>query len=162
MFKKICKATVWILSVLFATALGAQQLPKSGSFDTQTGWKATGDAFEVADKRMLGGGSVMGMIFNLKGSGPLHAGPATCFYTFSVVEGSVKNKGYCAFGDADGDLIFTYFHGANATEGTEGINNIVGGTGKYTGIQGSGTWKSKDVGTKGHHYTRQHFEYRLP
>ena len=64
MFRKICKATVWAGAALFAATLGAQQLPKSGSFDTQTGWKTTGDAFEVADKRMLGGGSVIGMIFN--------------------------------------------------------------------------------------------------
>lgn len=146
----------------FCTAAGAQQLPKSGSFDTQTGWKGTGDAFEVAEKRMLGGGNVIGMIFNLKGSGPLHAGPATCFYTFFVVDGSAKNKGFCSFGDADGDLIFTDFHGASAGEGMEGINNIVGGTGKYAGIQGSGTWKHKDIGTHGNAYTRQHFEYRLP
>ena len=72
----------------------------------------------------------------------LAANMAYCLYTFFGVDGSVKNKGFCSFGNADGDLVFTDFHGANAGEGSEGINNIVGGRGKYAGIQGSGTWKS--------------------
>jgi len=147
---------------LVCTATRADQIPKSGSFDTETGWKATGEAFEVGEKRLQGGGNVVGTIFNIKGSGPLHAGPASCFYTFFLMDGAVKNKGYCAFGDVDGDKIYTDFHGGSATVGTEGINNIVGGTGKYTGIQGSGTWISKDSGPNGQHVTFQHWEYRLP
>lgn len=143
---------------IFCDATGAQQLPKSGSINIHTGWKVTGEALEVAEKRMQGHGTGIGTSFNDKGSGPLHAGPATCFYTFFAVEGGVKNKGYCAFGDADGDRIFTDWHG----EGTEGINMIVGGTGKYAGIQGSGPWKSKDVGPNGQLYTTQRFDYRLP
>jgi hypothetical protein len=51
------------------------------------------------------------------------------------------NKGYCAFGDADGDRIFTDWDG-NAVEGT---NHIAGGTGKYRGITGSGPWKCWDT-----------------
>lgn len=156
---------VFIFNLFFATfctASGAQQLAKSGSISIHTGWKVTGEALEVADKRMQGHGSAVGTSFNDKGSGPLHVGPATCFYTFFAAEGGVKNKGFCAFGDADGDRIFTDWHGANAGEGTEGVNMIVGGTGKYAGIQGNGTWKSKDVGPNGQHYTTQRFDYRLP
>jgi hypothetical protein len=145
------------------TAVGAQQLPKSGSINFHTGWKDTGEAVDVADKRMQGHGSVIGTSFNDKGSGPLHGGPATCFYTFFLVEGAVKNKGYCAFGDADGDRIFTDWSGGTATGGgNEGINNIVGGTGKYAGVQGSGPWKCKDPGPNGQLFCTQRFDYRLP
>lgn len=158
MRKALVVAVTNLAIATLCTVANAQQLPKSGSFDTHTGWKDTGDAFEVAEKCMMGGGNVIGMIFNVKGSGPIHTGPATCFYTFFVVEGSAKNKGFCSFGDADGDRIFTDWHG----EGTEGINMIVGGTGKYAGIQGSGPWKSKEVGPSGQLYTTQRFDYRLP
>jgi hypothetical protein len=150
-------------SLAIACAIAsAQQLPKSGTISIHTGWRVTGEAIEVADKRMQGHGSVAGISFNDNGSGPLHAGPAICFYTFFATDGGVKNKGFCTFGDADGDRIFTDWQGANASEGTAGVNTIVGGTGKYAGIQGSGTWKSKDVGSNGQHLTTQRFDYRLP
>lgn len=151
------------LSSAFACAgVNAQQLPKSGTISIHTGWKVTGEAIEVADKSMQGHGSAVGTSFNDNGSGPLHAGPATCFYTFFATDGGVKNKGFCTFGDQDGDRIFTDWYGANASEGTAGVNTIVGGTGKYAGIQGSGMWKSKDVGPNGQHLTTQRFDYRLP
>jgi hypothetical protein len=60
--------------------------------DIHTGWKITGEAIEVADKRMQGHGTAIGTSFNDRGSGPLHGGPATCFYTFFAAEGDVKNK----------------------------------------------------------------------
>lgn len=53
--------------------LGAQQLPKTGSFSFHTGWKDTGTTIEVADKRE---GMVTGVAFNDRGTGPLHLGPA--------------------------------------------------------------------------------------
>lgn len=147
---------------LLSTAAGAQALPKAGTISIHTGWKVTGEAVEVGDKSTQGHGSALGTSFNDKGAGPLHAGPATCFYTFFATADGVKNKGFCAFGDPDGDRIFTDWHGANEPGGTAGVNNIVGGTGKYAGIQGTGTWKSKDTGPNGQHYTTQIFDYRLP
>jgi hypothetical protein len=158
MFKKICSATVWTLAALFATTLSAQQLPKSGTISIHTGWRDVGEAKDVAEKRMQGHGSVIGTSFNDKGAGPLHDGPAICFYTFFVADGVVKNKGYCAFGDADGDRIFTDWHG----NGSEGTNNIVSGTGKYAGIQGSGPWKCRNSGPSGDLSCTQRFDYRLP
>jgi hypothetical protein len=48
------------------------------------------------------------------------------------------NKGNCSFGDQDGDRIFTTWTGNAATN--QGENTIMGGTGKYAGITGSGPW----------------------
>jgi hypothetical protein len=149
------------LSLIFSLA-SAQQLPKAGSISVHTGWKSTGEAVEVADKRMQGHGSVIGITFNDKGAGPLHGGPASCFYVFFANDAGTKNKGYCAFGDADGDRIFTDWHGSQGTEGGQGINEIVGGTGKYAGIQGSGPWKCKDAFANGQLNCTQRFDYRLP
>lgn len=153
---------VTLVSALSCAAASAQQLPKSGTINLHTGWKVSGEVIEVADKKFQGHGTAIGTSFNDSGSGPMHMGPATCFYTFFASEGGVKNKGFCAFGDADGDRVFTDWHGANAAEGTEGVNVIAGGTGKYAGIHGKGTWKSKDTGPNGQHLTTQRFEYRLP
>ena len=163
------KALVVFLSGLsvaaFCAAAGAQQLPKSGSISFHTGYKVTAEALTVADKHMQGHGSAIGVTFNDKGSGPLHGGPSTCFFAFFAIEGRSKQKIFCAFGDADGDRIFTDAHGTGSPDpeqGSQGINEIVGGTGKYAGIQGSGPWKCKYVGANGELYCNQRFDYRLP
>lgn len=148
---------------VFSGGAGAQQLPKSGSINFHTGWKFTGEVLTVADKHMQGHGTVIGVTFNDKGSGPLHLGPANCFDTFHLIEGRGKNKGFCAFGDADGDRIFTEFSGMLVPEGGgNGTNEITGGTGKYAGIQGSGPWKCKPSGTNGELNCSQRLDYRLP
>jgi hypothetical protein len=152
-----------VLMIALCAGAGAQQLPKSGSFNIHTGWKDTGVALEVADKRMQGQGMVTGVTFNDKGSGPLHTGPANCSYTFMAVEGAGKSKGFCTFSDVDGDRIFTDFTGMNTPDGqANGVNEIIGGTGKYAGIQGSGPWKCKYVGRNGESHCAQRFDYRLP
>jgi hypothetical protein len=148
----------------FCTSSGAQQLPKSGSINFHTGYKVTAEAMAVADKHMQGHGSAIGVTFNDKGSGPLHGGPSTCFFTFYVVEGRTENKIFCAFGDADGDRIFTDARGTEEApnQGSQGTNEIVGGTGKYAGIKGNGPWNCKSAGPNGELNCSQRFDYRLP
>ena len=147
----------------FCTPIAAQQLPKSGSISFHTGWKDTNVAIQVAEKRWQGQGMVTGATFNEKGMGPLHLGPANCSYTFSAVEGNVRNMGFCAFGDGDGDRIFTQFTGAGKPDGEAiGTNEITGGTGKYAEIQGKGPWKCKGVGANGEYQCAQQLDYRLP
>lgn len=145
------------------TSVSAQQLPSSGSISIHTGWKDTSVAVKVAEGRWQGQGMVTGATFNDQGSGPLHLGPANCSYTFFAVEGSARNMGFCAFGDADGDRIFAQFTGSGTPEGTAtGSNEIIGGTGKYAGIRGSGPWKCKGLGTNGEYQCTQRFDYRMP
>jgi hypothetical protein len=80
-----------------------------------------------------------------------------------MIDGRTSNKGSCALGDADGDRIFTQFTGTlGGPEGDHGTNEIVGGTGKYAGIQGSGPWKCKNSGTNGELQCAQRLDYRLP
>jgi hypothetical protein len=141
---------------------GADQLAKSGSINFHTGWKLVGEAITPAEKNMLGHGSAVGVTFNDKGSGPLHLGPANCVYTFLVVDERGKNKGSCAFGDADGDRIFTNYTGNLSADGDSGTNEIAGGTGKYAGIQGNGPWKCKGAGSNGELQCAQRLDYRLP
>src|SRR5258708_6591215 len=143
-------------------AAEGRQPPKSRRVNFHTGWKLAGEAITPVEKNMLGHGSAVGTTFNDKGSGPLHLGPADCFYTFLVIDDRGKNKGSCAFGDADGDRIFTNFTGNLSPEGDSGTNEIAGGTGKYAGIQGSGPWKCKGAGNNGELQCAQRLDYRLP
>lgn len=106
---------------------------------------------------------VTGATFNDQDSGPLQGGPANCSCTFMAVEGTGKSKVYCSFGDADGDRVLTEFTGHNTPDGQgSGTNEIIGGTGKYAGIKGSGPWKCKYVGRNGESCCNQWLDYRLP
>lgn len=145
--------------IAFCADAVAQTLPKAGSISWHTGWRNVGEVPEVAKGSVEGHGSVIGTSFNDKGSGPLHGGPAECVYTFLSMNGAGPSKGYCAFGDADGDRIFTDWAG----EGSSGTNVIVGGTGKYAGITGSGPFTgSGPTGTHGGWMTVQRLNYKLP
>ncbi len=152
-----------LAAAAFAVAASAQSLPKSGTINWHTAWKDVGEVVEVAEGIVQGHGSVMGVTFNDAGYGPLHLGAANCFYTFFAINGKGSNKGYCAFGDADGDRIFTDWTGkAGVPDGDEGTNVIAGGTGKYEGITGRGPWKCVYAGTNGELHCRQSLTYRLP
>jgi hypothetical protein len=144
------------------TQVGAQQLPKSGSISFHTGWKDAPDGNEVSDKRVQGHGRTVGVTFNDKAQGPLHLGPANCSYAFEVSESAGVTKGYCTFGDADGDRLFTEFTGNITSAGASGTNQIRGGTGKYAGITGNGPWKCASAGRNGEFQCAQQLDYRLP
>ena len=164
MQKMLCIIGCCLVFVVNIDLAGAQQLPKTGTINFHTGWgKATGNDVEVARKRVQGAGVLTGVTFNDKGSGPLHQGAATCSYIYFAIDGQTKGKVICAFGDADGDRIFTESNSTATTDGSiGGVNEIIGGTGKYTGITGRGPWKTKYPSRNGESWSIQQFEYRLP
>jgi hypothetical protein len=141
----------------------AEQMPKSGTFTVHTGWKSIGETAPAAANRTYGSGNFWGVIFNDKGSGPLHLGPALCPYTFEIVDGTMSARGQCSWGDADGDKIFTDWTGTLPPSNQfSGMNQITGGTGKFTGIQGRVPFQCKPVSANGQWVCTQQFEYRLP
>jgi hypothetical protein len=160
--KKMVLLGFLITGLSSAPLVSAADLPKSGTITIHTGWKLVAEPIEVADKITQGHGNVVGVSFNDKGSGPLHEGPAICFFTFFSRDGASLEKGYCAFGDADGDRIFTDWDGTNNGTDDQGINRIAGGTGKYKGITGSGPWKCWPAGAPGAARCTQRFDYKLP
>ena len=128
-----------LLSLISFKAGADGHLPKSGTISWVTGWHM--DSIDLAPQTggyALGSIAVRGATFNTNGSGPLHEGRALCVGTYIVTPDGATNKGNCAFGDQDGDRIFTTWTGNAATN--QGINTIMGGTGKYAGITGSGPW----------------------
>ena len=145
-----------------ALADGHGHLAKSGSISWLTGWLLDGtDYAPQADGYLIGSASARGATFNTSGSGPLHQGRATCVATFIATPDGVTNKGNCFFGDQDGDRIFTSFTGDVAAN--KGTNIIVGGTGKYAGITGSGPWECDAGGDadNGAFNCRQSLDYEI-
>ena len=164
MMKNAEKLLVSISLCALAGIAGAQDLPKRGTISWHTGWQFTGEVMNVAEGHIELHGKATGTSFNDNGSGPLHLGAAECVAAIFLINGSGSNVGYCSFGDADGDRIFTEFTGKVGLPNgyDEGTNVISGGTGKYTGISGSGPWKCKGVGSNGGLHCVQRLDYRLP
>ena len=158
-----CSLLAGMLLVVPVWSIAADPLQKSGSISVHSGYWVVAESVPFGDKNVLGHGNNRGITFNDKGSGPLHLGPTDCFSAFSTVAGRTKVKGYCAFGDTDGDRIFTDFSGAFNAEGyVQGTHEVDGGTGKYAGIQGTMTFKCKYAGTNGELECTQRLDYRLP
>jgi hypothetical protein len=149
--------------VALSAAAGAEQLPKFGSFTVHSGWKSIGDTIQAAEGRTYGFGSFWGVVFNDKGSGPLHSGPVVCPYTLEIVGGVLSAKGQCSWSDLDGDKIFTDWTGSLPPNSQfDGLNEITGGTGKYAGIQGKAPFHCRPLNANGQWACTQQFEYRLP
>ena len=146
----------------YCSAACAQELPQSGTFAVHSGWKAIGETAQAEEGRTYGFGSFWGVVFNDKGAGPLHTGPAVCSYTLEIMKG-LTAQGQCAWGDVNGDKIFTDYTGSMPPNSQfEGRMKITGGTGKYAGRQGKVSEQCKPLNTSGQWACTEQFEYRLP
>lgn len=163
MKKAMAVLAMGLATSLFGVPSGAQQLPKSGTIVVNSGWKTTGEMVQVGEGRVMGWGGFFGVTFNTRGSGPLHMGTAVCPYYLDLTGGAGPGGGSCAWTDADGDKIFTQYTGTLATNGVfDGLNQITGGTGKFSGITGKAPFQCKALSGQGHFGCTQQFEYRLP
>jgi hypothetical protein len=147
----------------YCSAAGAQELPKSGTFTVHSGWKRVGETTQVAEGRTYLFGSFWGVVFNDKGSGPLHEGPSVCSYTLELLNGALTGQGQCTWGDVDGDKIFNDYTGSMPPKSQwEAMVKLTGGTGKYAGIQGKASEQCKPLNASPQRACTEQFEYRLP
>jgi len=121
---------------------------KSGSYKTQTGFKAIEEMIQVGDKHSFTHGVVWGIV---SGDGPLHVGTAMCPYINEMNGDTITFQGRCAWSDADGDKIFTEWSGkfSASTGAGDGQQPITGGTGKFSGIQGAAPFHCQALNDKG-------------
>ena len=149
-----------LIALISSLFIGNIAFAKSMSW--HTGWAQTeGGSHQTAEGVYQGAGIITGATFNDAGSGMMHNGEGQCFFGWDMV--TKTNRGYCAWGDPDGDRIFTSFTGKIGGPGLDhGINTITGGTGKYEGITGSGPWECEPFLPNGGNVCRQSFEYELP
>ena len=159
---------------LWATAIGltvalafgapaiAADLLQSGTFKLHSGWKGVGEVVQVGNNHVFGAGHFYGVTFNDAGSGPLHNGAVFCAYALEPMNGAGPFGGPCAWGDNDGDKFFTSYTGKLAASGAAyGDHKITGGTGKFAGIQGKGSFQCTTSSDKGQYACTQQFEYSL-
>jgi hypothetical protein len=146
----------------YCTIASAQQFPKSGTFAVESGWKAIGETIQVAQGRTYGSGNLWGVVFNAKGSGPLHWGSGVCPYTLEIISGTLTAHGECSWNDSHGDKIFTDWTGSMPPNAPfEGLHKITGGTGKFNGITGKAQFHCKALNSSGQYACAQEFHYRL-
>ncbi len=102
------------------------------------------------------------MTFNDAGNGPLHNRAVFCGYALELMNGLGPFEWPCAWGDSDGDKIFTSYTGKFAASGAVyGEHEITGGTGKFAGIQGKGSFQCTTSSDKGQYACTQQFDYSL-
>jgi hypothetical protein len=89
-------------------------------------------------------------------------GAVICSYDLEIISGAGTGQGSCAWGDANGDKIFTSYSGKLSSFGSfEGMNKITGGTGNFNGIQGEAPFQCRALNDKGQYTCTQEFHYSL-
>jgi hypothetical protein len=158
-------ATVFSLGAAFAfgTPAMSADLPQSGTIKVHSTFKSEGQTVDVGEKHVMGSGNLWGVTYNDAGSGPLHMGAWFCTYTFQTVNSPAPEEGACAFGDAGGaDKIFIVWSGTATENENHGTGSIIGGIGKYAGVQGKVAYQCTPVDpAHGIRACTQQFDYQL-
>jgi hypothetical protein len=167
MHTHLLTATVLSLgaALAFGTPAKSADLPQSGTIKIHSTFKGSGQVVDVGEKHVMGSGTLWGVTYNDAGSGPLHLGAWFCTYTFQTVNSPTPVAGACAFGDAGGTdkILITYSGTASESEGGDrGTGTIIGGIGKFAGVQGKMAYQCKQVDAAQElHACTQQFDYQL-
>ncbi len=128
-----------ILFAAFGAAAVAGELPKQGTYSTSWTFSGPYMAIEIGDDVWAWSSTFTIIIWNNAGEGIFHDMSANCVGMGSEAEDApFTDSGYCNYEDADGDKIFAYW---TETEAGKGTDTLLGGTGKYAGIQGGGEYE---------------------
>jgi hypothetical protein len=144
--KVICLSS--LTACLIAPAISmADQLPKSGTVSGVFSWYVSSGGDVLPDKdHVIWGGISTGAIRNDAGSGFLHGTLQKCTFSGEFNNGMVThNNGDCVSIDKDGDKVYSAWKCTACPEKGEFV--YTGGTGKYEGIKGRGTYGETAVGT---------------
>lgn len=145
--KNMCSAIAASFLGLSAAATQAEEFPKSGK-TTSVGYLMGSIVTELDDWESNwrpGIYVVKGNIRNETISGPFDNTFIHCVGQQAMVAGNFKSAGYCTQVDNDGDKIFLVT--------TPDTFSLSGGTGKYEGITGGGTYHGKPVIQRGKDWT---------
>lgn len=159
-FLKMVIAAFTVLGVGVSANLSAENLPRSGSISINSIFK--GDV-PIKFNDAYSHYTATGVTFNAAGSGLLHMGKVACAYANFTHKEINKGTGFCAFEDKDGDSIFVQYAGTGTAKGeVNGANDIIGGTGKFEGISGSGSYACTHTNKKSEFPCTEKFDYQLP
>ena len=135
------RRTLWsalfaaVAVLLLAAPSAAQERKDSGSYAAVPG---ASDSYKLADGSTVEGSPSAGFLVTDDASSPLHLVGMSCAGS-SVVNSdgnSSSGGGHCVIVDQAGDVIWAWWRG-DQNGGTWGF---MGGTGKFAGVKGDGTW----------------------
>jgi hypothetical protein len=143
---------------LTAPTLAAEQMAKSGNFKTASAFKGIEESSQVGG-RVMSHGVVYGIVTE---ENPLHIKTAKCPYIGEIDGDSVTLKGECAWTDGEDNIFTEWSTKFSATKGdSDGAQTFTGGSGKFSGIQGSNPFKCQVVGKEGQFTCTQNWTYQL-
>ena len=148
-----CSAAAFGLLLLGSTTAGADDMPRQGDFRiTYTSTVlAAPKPVTIVENRVASASIAMMTAVNESGGKLLHnmAGRCTSAPTIDNGAKTLENHGYCDYVDADGDHVFEKwdyplqpFAAVN-----EGTGQWIGGTGKFAGLSGTMTIRSRRLNT---------------
>jgi hypothetical protein len=133
-----------------ATLVAAEELAKRGTYSGVYGWTYSATVHQIEEGHLFIQDIYKGTFFNDAGKGFMHESSIVCPAVTDIVNGKGTARGYSICTDKDGDNIFSVWEG-KVVPGKEfkGTFQWIGGTGKYTGIQGNNTFRATMIeGTK--------------
>lgn len=144
------RSTITLIAALMALHIGAaeagqvEKLPPSGKARFQVSYVqwASHDV-EMADRAGFGSMEFGGITRNMDGKGWFDRMAEYCTGQYYWGSGNTQpGNGSCLYVDADGDQIMVNW---SSTAPYDGTKQIVGGTGKYAGITGQGTFDGTQI-----------------
>ena len=144
------------------------QIAKEGTISETCSFSGTAKVLPMGQECVKVTYESLGISQSDTGEGIFHNASFRCLGASHAVKGQ-NNDGLasCVMIRPDGDQIFITMKATGKVEGdAEGIVTLVGGTGKFAGIQGSGPYKTYTFrpATEGtfQGYTKWKGEYKLP
>jgi hypothetical protein len=166
--KKITLALLSFLVIIAAFGSAQAQIPKEGSSSYIIGYSGTYKTVAMGQERIQITYEVLGVIVSDASDCILQNTSVRCVGSYHVIKGAYEDdSGFCVCTRPDGDQLFTSYKASGRLGGVgKGTVTYVGGTGKFTGIQGSGEFTrigvrpAADGTLQGYNRVKDH--YKLP
>ena len=162
---------LFVLSLIVFASFGLTamaQIPKEGAFASTTAYSGTFKILAMGQERAQLTWETMGVMIGESSENIFHNASFRCIGSLHAVKGAFdSNSGFCVATRPDGDQIFSVMKTTGKLRGgAKGVTTLVGGTGKFAGIQGNSEYTQYDMrpsaeGTfQGYNIAKGH--YKLP
>ena len=156
-----------LLLLVTAGSVAGAEMAKEGSCTGITYFTATSQLLVQGKEYLQNNYEARGVVATENEVSPTYMSSGQCIGSAKVIKGEYKEFGLCTYTRPDGDQIYMSYEGTGKMgAGAKGTMTIVGGTGKFEGMTGSGEWArtylkgpAKGVGAN---FTKSTYNYKLP
>ncbi len=136
----LASALSLVLFAAFGGSALAGELPKQGTYSISWTFSGPYTLLEIGEDQWAWISTFTVVVWNDAGEGVYHDMSGNCISmgTDERELAPFPESGYCTYVDADGDKMFEYW---TETGDGKGHDTLMGGTGKYSGLQGSGDYE---------------------